>query len=138
MIRELWYYAISVYYNNILSSVSTLHVHKLCSESYTITCSFVSVYCVYSVSTGNILDWSVWHYIKEVVYNWLFVNIMCGRWHYVSHIVSFANMQDWEVIQEKVREAYITNDETSRWILSWCGTDIRDSTSYLCLLCDGQ
>lgn len=99
-------------------------VHKLCSGSYTITCSFVSVYCSYSVSTGNILVWSVWHYIKEIVYNWLFVNVMCGRWHYVSRIVSFDNMQDWEVIQEKVGEAYITNDETSRWILSRCGTDI--------------
>jgi hypothetical protein len=37
---------------------------------------------------------------------------------YVSLSVSFDNMQDWEVIQEKVGEAgivkaYITNDETS-------------------------
>jgi hypothetical protein len=52
-------------------------------------------------------------------------------------------MQDWEVKQEKAGEAgivktYITNDETSLWILNRCGTDIRDSILYICVLCDGQ
>jgi hypothetical protein len=85
------------------------------------------MYCIYSPNTGNILIWSVVYYVKEMVYDWLFVNVMCGRWHsYVSLSVSFDNMQDWEVIQEKVGEAGIVKAYVtmSYWILSRCATDI--------------
>jgi hypothetical protein len=49
--------SISGYRGNKLSSVNTLHEHKLCSRSLNSEQSFILVYCVYSLSNESILMW---------------------------------------------------------------------------------
>jgi hypothetical protein len=55
-----YHYTITGYHSNKLLRVNTLHKHKSCSMSQTSEQSFVSVYCVYSVSIDNILMWMLY------------------------------------------------------------------------------
>jgi hypothetical protein len=54
---ELWNYVISGYHRNELSIVNTLHERKLCSRSRSSEQFFISLRCVYSVSTDHIFMW---------------------------------------------------------------------------------
>jgi hypothetical protein len=63
--------------------LNTLHERKLCSKSRTSQQTFVSVYRVYLVRTDNIFVsymWNVVYYVKEAVYDLLFMRVLRERW----------------------------------------------------------
>jgi hypothetical protein len=96
-----------------LSSVNTLHEHKLCSRSQTREHTSVSAYRVYSVSTDNIFMGYEKFSIPRVYKGGgtRLTDYLCHSWEKTLKVrlgASFYNMEDWKGIKEKSGEISIT------------------------------